>query len=295
VRRPGALVAGLFAAAAVLSSCTHGSAAPSAAGTTPVASPTSASSASSTSAGPARTAAPTTSAPTSPAPTTSVPTTDPRVVVGLGDSVTAGTACGCTDFVTQYAAMLGARSGHAVRPVNLGVGGLTTSSLTTQLSTRTVSAALSTADVVVVTIGANDLSPLVTRWQQGGCDTSCVDTASRAAGAGLSTVLAEVRRATPARARIQVTTYWNVFEDGDVADNDFGPGFATWSDAVTRSANTAIRAAAEADGDQVVDLYAPFEGHGERNPTPLLADDGDHPNAAGHHLIAQTLLAATPS
>ena len=212
--------------------------------------------------------------------------------MGLGDSVTAGTACGCTDFVTQYAAMLGARSGHAVRPVNLGVGGLTTSSLAAQLATPSVAASLSSADVVVVTIGANDLSPLITRWEQGGCSTSCVDAASRDAGAGLAAVLAKVRGATPAHTRIQVTTYWNVFEDGDVADNDFGPGFATWSDAVTRSANTAIRTAAEADGDQVVDLYEPFEGRGERNPTALLAADGDHPNAAGHRLIAQTLLDA---
>ena len=274
MRRAGAVAAGLAAAAAVLTSCAHGSAAPSAAA------PTS--------------SAPTSSAPTTSASTTSVAATDPRVVVGLGDSVTAGTACGCTDFVTQYAALLGARSGHAVRAVNLGVGGLTTSSLGAQLSTPAVAASLSTADVVVVTIGANDLGPLVTRWQQGGCDTSCVDAASRAAGAGLSTVLGEVRRATPAHARIQVTTYWNVFEDGDVADNDFGPGFATWSDSVTRSANAAIRAAAEAAGDQVVDLYQPFEGRGERNPTPLLAADGDHPNAAGHRLIARTLLAATP-
>jgi lysophospholipase L1-like esterase len=230
--------------------------------------------------------------------TRSSPTTTsaaPRVVVGLGDSVTAGNACSCTDFVTLYAAMLGARSGHTVRPVNLGVGGLTTATLAAQLSSVTTTAALSSADVVLVTIGANDLTPLINQWRHGGCGTTCVQKASTTMGAGLEAALAQVRAATTSHARILVTTYWNVFEDGDVADADFGPGFAGWSDAVTRSANAAIRAAAAADGDQVVDLYAPFEGRGDRNPTNLLADDGDHPNGAGNQLIAQTLLAASAS
>ncbi|WP_345502060.1 SGNH/GDSL hydrolase family protein [Pedococcus ginsenosidimutans] len=247
---------------------------------------------------------PSTTAPTSTAPSTTPPATTPtttapsptptpHVVVGLGDSVTSGYACGCTDFVRLYATMLGARAGHPVRPVNLGVSGLTTTTLGTQLSAPQTTAALSQADVVVVTIGANDLSPLVSQWQHGGCGTTCMQKASRDAGAGVAAALARVRATTPAHARILVTTYWNVFEDGDVADADFGPGFAQWSDAVTRSANAAIRAAATADGDQVVDLYAPFEGDGDRNPTDLLADDGDHPNAAGHRLIARTLLAAS--
>ena len=61
-------------------------------------------------------------------------------------------------------------------------------------------------------------------------------------------------------------------------------------------ANRAICAAAAAAGDACVDLYHPFLGaDGSRNPTPLLAGDGDHPNDAGHALIARTLLAATPA
>jgi lysophospholipase L1-like esterase len=43
-----------------------------------------------------------------------------------------------------------------------------------------------------------------------------------------------------------------------------------------------------------VSLYAPFKGDGTKNPTTLLAADGDHPNSTGHHLIASTLLAGTP-
>ena len=53
---------------------------------------------------------------------------------------------------------------------------------------------------------------------------------------------------------------------------------------MTGNANYKVRAG---------DLYAAFKGeHAERDPTNLLAADGDHPNAAGHRLIAQALLSA---
>jgi lysophospholipase L1-like esterase len=214
-------------------------------------------------------------------------------VVGLGDSVTAGTACACTDFVRLYAARLGQRVGQHVRPVNLGVGGLTTSGLAGQLADPATRGALARASLVVVTIGANDLSPLIGRWQQGRCGASCIAAATAAMGRRLGPALTSLRAAVPAGTRVLVTTYWNVFEDGDVADHDYGPGFASWSDAVTRSANAVIGSAAAAQGDQTVDLYTPFEGAGDHNPTELLADDGDHPNAAGNRLIAEALVAAT--
>lgn len=113
-------------------------------------------------------------------------------------------------------------------------------------------------------------------------------------GQGVAAALHAIRSEAP-RARLLVTDYWNVFEDGDVADAKRGPGFATWSDKVTGSANMAICSKAAAVGATCVDLYEPFEGEdGTRNPSALLADDGDHPNAAGHALIAATLLHATP-
>ena len=44
-------------------------------------------------------------------------------------------------------------------------------------------------------------------------------------------------------------------------------------------------------GAHYVDLFRPFEQSG-RDVTSLMAPDGDHPNAAGHELIARTLLDA---
>jgi lysophospholipase L1-like esterase len=213
-------------------------------------------------------------------------------VVGLGDSVTAGSACECTPFIEVYTTMLGEHASRPVQAVNLGRGGLTTDTLATQLGSSATRARLARASQVVVTIGANDLIVLIGRWQSGDCDSSCVGHATAAMGHRLRATLATVHRETPPTARVLVTTYWNVFEDGDVADRDYGKGFAAWSDGVTRSANAQICAAARAAAQSCVDLYAPFEGDGSGNPTALLADDGDHPNAAGHRLIARTLLDA---
>jgi hypothetical protein len=52
--------------------------------------------------------------------------------------------------------------------------------------------------------------------------------------------------------------------------------------------------AAQHAGAPCVSLYVPFKGNGSLSPTRRLGVDGDHPNAAGHRLFAQTLLAATP-
>lgn len=231
---------------------------------------------------------------TTPAPATSRQTTppDPGLVVGLGDSVTAGSSCGCTTFIDLYAAGLAERQHRPVHATNLGRPGLTSVGLDQQLATPAVREQLSGADTVVVTAGANDLVPLVRSWQAGGCPAACAAPQVAAMGRHLQLALARLRADLPPGARVLVTNYWNVFQDGDVADRLYGDGFADWSDGVTKAANRAICAAATSADDRCVDIYAPFEGVGDRNPTALLADDGDHPNAAGHRLIAQTLLAA---
>jgi lysophospholipase L1-like esterase len=236
-----------------------------------------------------------TSAAPSTTPSTSARDTSPVVVVGMGDSVTAGTACSCSTFVDRYAAMLHQHSGRSASAVNLGTEGLTSVGLSTQLSSPGVRTQLAHATLVVLTIGANDLEPLIGRWQSQGCPArTCVDPATAAMGSQLGTDLRQVRAEVSPSARVLVTTYWNVFEDGDVGEQNYGKAFHPWSDAVTKSANAQICSAAQAAGDTCVDLYTPFEGAGERNPTDLLADDGDHPNAQGHELIAEALLEAEP-
>jgi lysophospholipase L1-like esterase len=234
---------------------------------------------------------------------TSSPAALPTVqVVGLGDSVTAGTACGCEDFVRLYADSLGRRWHRVVHETNLGVGGQTSAGLLAALQgdarTRTAVAA---GDVVLVTIGANDLVPALRAWDRGTgtdvrfcggtCDTADVDRIGRNIEAALD-VVRRLRRGQP--ALVLVTTYWNVFEDGDAGAADRGDAYLDWSDQLTRRLNARVRQAALAEHATPVDLYGPFKAGG-KDPTPLLADDGDHPDAAGHEIIATSLLAATPA
>jgi lysophospholipase L1-like esterase len=229
------------------------------------------------------------------APAPATPATAVETVVALGDSVTAGSACDCTPFPERYAAALTARGPVAMRAVNLGESGLTTSGLVQQLDESSTQRALRTATIVIVTIGANDLVPLIAHNAAAGCDKACSQPAVHRLENGLGPVLHRVQAEDPDLQRLLVTTYWNVFEDGDVADALRGPGFAAWSDGVTREANAAICREAAAASATCVDLYTPFEGvDGRSNPTSLLADDGDHPNAAGHAVITAALLRATP-
>ena len=220
----------------------------------------------------------------------------PLRVVGLGDSVMAGTACGCRNLLQRYGDALAARTGRHVRADNLGANGAVTSDLLEDLrgDARTRNLVVR-ADVVVVVIGANDLVPRLDEWREGSCDDSCFRPSVQQMGRRLGQVLAAVQAARHGRTdHVLVTDYWNVFQDGQVARDTDGQAGVDWSTRVTAAANAEICRAAQLAGATCVDLVAPFKGLGERDPTPLLADDGDHPNAAGTRLIAHALIQATP-
>ena len=70
-----------------------------------------------------------------------------------------------------------------------------------------------------------------------------------------------------------------------------GPAYVRGSDRLTRRVNAAIEVAAHAAGARYIDGYRPFKGAGSRDCTALLAADGDHPNAAGHEVLARSLVA----
>jgi lysophospholipase L1-like esterase len=215
-------------------------------------------------------------------------------VVGLGDSVPAGSACDCDTFISLVGQALATRQGREVTSNNLATGGLTTQGLLDQLDGGSATDAIVNADLVIITIGANDF------------DSSSVEDADCSPSAGLACYkndLAQLRanmdailgkvRALQTRpgSRIVVTGYWNVFLDGDIARAK-GSTYVANSDALTIAVNQALAEAAAAKGARYVDIYSPFKGDSSRDDTPLLAADGDHPNATGHQVIASSVLSA---
>jgi lysophospholipase L1-like esterase len=217
------------------------------------------------------------------------------MVVGIGDSVTSGTACNCETFVGLYATDLASQRGLTTSSVNLGVAGSTSAQLLQSLTQPGgLRDQVATADILLVTIGANDLVSLEDR-QPGGCATACYGPLVNAVGHNVGLIVAAARAAHPSHPpTILVTDYWNVFQDGDVGTAENGGSFQRWSDMLTRAESTAVCTAARQAGAACVSLYAPFKGNGSKNPTTLLAADGDHPSSTGHQLIASTLLASTP-
>jgi len=219
----------------------------------------------------------------------------PITVVGIGDSVTAGSNCDCAAFIGLYATGLASARGLKTSSMNLGVSGWTSSQLLRSLTLPgSFRDQVARADILLVTIGANDLVPLESR-QPSGCGTTCYSPLVESVGHNVELIVAAARAAQPDHPPTTlVTNYWNVFQDGDIGTAENGESFQSWSDILTRAANAQICDAALRAGATCVDLYSPFKGDGSKNPTSRLAADGDHPNSAGHQLIASVLLANTP-
>lgn len=218
-----------------------------------------------------------------------------HVVMALGDSVPSGMACLCDPFPQTYGSMLSARTGARVTVDNRAVSGLDTSDLISQLNIPAVENAARRADVFLVTIGANDFGDRHDQVVDGECgsgDTDCVSDELESLRANLTSVLAKIRALRQGKpTSMLVTGYWNVFQDGDVALRDVGASGLQASLDLTRRANAVIASVAAAAGARYVDLFEPFEQSGQ-DVTSLMAADGDHPDAAGHELIARALLEA---
>lgn len=223
------------------------------------------------------------------------PSAGPRhTVLALGDSVPSGYHCDCRPFPQVYGDLLGASTGAPVTVDNRAVNGLDTAGLLAQLRSPDVQGAVRAADVIVVTIGANDFGDRhdeVVDDECGHGNSDCVSDELQSMRTHLATALAQIGALRQGRpTSVLVTGYWNVFEDGDVARHAYGEPGLQASLRLTRRANAAIAAVATAAADRYVDLYTPFEESG-RDVTALMAADGDHPDAAGHELIARALLA----
>ena len=203
-------------------------------------------------------------------------------VVALGDSVPAGTGCGCVPFPDLYARMLS----PTTATVNLARPGLTSGQALESLHDEPARRAVGRASVVLVMAGANDVAGAVSDASSAAPIDEVRD--------NVSAVVREVHRVRPAAA-VLVFGYWNVAADGEVARGTYDPDQITRAESLTGACDTALREAAEANGATYVDTRPLFKGDdGARDPTALLAPDGDHPNAAGQRAIALAAYAARP-
>jgi lysophospholipase L1-like esterase len=181
---------------------------------------------------------------------------------------------------------------------NRGVSGLDSEGLLGQLdeSGSAAARAVSGADVDLITIGANDFGDHHDEIVDADCAKAgtgdCVSDELEQLSVDLHHILQRIRglRAGQPTTAL-VTGYWNVFEDGQVARQTFSADGVAATVDLTRRVNTVIEAVTIAEGATSVDLAGPFQREGA-DVTGLLAPDGDHPNAAGHQLIAQVLIAA---
>ncbi len=221
-------------------------------------------------------------------------------LVGLGDSITAGTECpDCATFIDLYGTEITGAIGRPVTVTNLGVSGWTSADLLRSLTGGGEGVAtVRAAKVITVTIGANDFAPMLATYLAGDCGgadkLACFDRELATLRTNLTAILARIHGLRANRpTAIRVTGYWNVFIDGAVAAQTYGVAFEAASTALTVQVNRVIQAVAQSGGATYVDLFTPFKGpRGDGDPTSLLAVDGEHPNQAGHQEIAEELALA---
>ncbi|WP_249997696.1 SGNH/GDSL hydrolase family protein [Actinoplanes sp. M2I2] len=197
----------------------------------------------------------------------------PPEVLTLGDSVAAGSACGCSPFPALYA-----RAQHAT-DVNLARSGATAADVRAAVPAERSQVA-SAAEVVIM-IGANDMAAVFGHPAQYATVAAGVDDDVTAT----VTAIEQLHRVP-----VILLGYWNVVQDGQVGAAQYGADGVRDAARATALVNQALRDAATRTGATFVPTEPAFHGDdGSHDPTGLLAPDGDHPNAAGQAAIAALL------
>ena len=217
-------------------------------------------------------------------------------MLSFGDSVPSGAHCRCTPYPDLYARKTASHTGRVVRMRNDAVSGATSADLLRQVEEGGVQSQLRSAGTVLVMVGANDFVDAfhrVIRHRE--APVRAFRPVAQRVRVNLVATIQEMQELHPG-IRVVVAGYWNVVKDGNVGRRDYGRWGLRKAAQATAWANGAIRGAAAARHVTFVSTYAVFKGaHGRRNPTRLLAADGDHPNARGHAAIAEQFFRVAPS
>ena len=206
-------------------------------------------------------------------------------IVALGDSVPRGTNCHCTSYPPISAEGLTASTGQTVKATNDSVAGATTSSVLQQLKFDSpVISHTRAADVLEIEIGANDAA----YSKSCGTTVDCYAPGIATVEKNLAAIVTDARDITSGhKALVVLLDYWSVWLGGKYATAN-GEAYVDAAATVTDELNTVIKSTAARSGSAYVDLRAAFKGPDYAyDESHYLSSDGDHPNAAGHQMIAE--------
>jgi acyl-CoA thioesterase-1 len=214
-----------------------------------------------------------------------------RSVVVFGDSVPYGTACRCEPFASLYAKALSRHNRWTVSMTNLARSGATSSDVRAMLETSAAQSAVQSASTVVLMVGANDFQAAFDNDQRQACPRSgCYGGTAQHLKLTTIDIIKRVNKIHGSPVSVVVLDYWDVVADGRTGQERYGAQGEAKAQNATSYADAALHAGAQALGSGFFSTRVVFRGqHNDQDPTPLLASDGDHPNASGHMAIARAL------
>ena len=219
--------------------------------------------------------------PPPPAGTAPAKTPGKRLVLVLGDSLSHGTGDPtgrgyATDVVEQL------RRGGTVESVNLAVAGVESSDVLALVEGANVQSLAKSADLILLSVGGNDLSHSLGR---AGAPTEALRdvTAARTEFAGnLRQILEKLRAANPT-APIRILGLYQPFSGSGREARIGASMILSWN---SLAAETALGF----PNVSTIPVYDLFEGRGDR-----LATDRFHPNRAGYRAIADRVIQSLPA
>ena len=204
-----------------------------------------------------------------------------RMLLVLGDSLARGTG---DESGRGFALdVQDAMKKHAPTEIaNLSVNGAESSELKELCASANVRTLAASADVILVSIGGNDLSHAVPRGPEPGVRTvEDVATARSRYAENLRAILRDLRGANPG-ARILLLALYDPFGGS-------GPGGRLGSSVIVRWNDVIAETALAYPNTSVVPTFDLFEGRPDR-----LANDRFHPNRNGYAAIATRIVQLLP-
>ncbi len=197
-------------------------------------------------------------------------------IVSLGDSLTRGVGDKeGVGYIGRVRAALETEYGQKTSLTNLAVSGAKTKDLVAQLSNKGAQYSIRQADVIILTIGGNDLFP---GWETlGNIDLTKYRPDVDTFAADANQILAELRKLNPESPIFWVGLY-NPFEDVQELNGS--------SEAVVNWNGVLEKTALSYPNVYIVPMFDLFQSRGSE----LLYTDHFHPNEKGYALMASRLM-----